>query len=97
MLMLVGAANRDPERYDDPDRFDIRRKKSLHLTFNIGPHYCLGSALARLEGRVALEEIAAALAGLGGRLGRGQDAADLVRARMGAAAAPGRLGPGQPR
>jgi cytochrome P450 len=57
MLLLVGAANRDPERYDDPDRFDIRRKKSMHLTFNIGPHYCLGSALARLEGRIALEEI----------------------------------------
>jgi cytochrome P450 len=57
MLLLVGAANRDPERYDDPDRFDIRRRKSMHLTFNIGPHYCLGSALARLEGRIALEEI----------------------------------------
>ena len=57
MLILIGAANRDPERYDDPDRFDIRRKKSMHLTFNIGPHYCLGSALARLEGRVALEEL----------------------------------------
>jgi cytochrome P450 len=57
MLILIGAANRDPERYDEPDRFDIRRKKSLHLTFNIGPHYCLGSALARLEGRIALEEL----------------------------------------
>ena len=59
MLLFVGAANRDPERYEDPDRFDIHRKKSLHLTFNIGPHYCLGSALARLEGRIALEEIVA--------------------------------------
>jgi cytochrome P450 len=57
MLLLVGAANRDPERYDDPDRFDIHRKKGMHLTFNVGPHYCLGSALARLEGRIALEEI----------------------------------------
>ena len=57
MLCMVGAANRDPRRYDDPDRFDIRRKKSMHLTFILGPHYCLGSALARLEGRVALEEI----------------------------------------
>ena len=45
------------ERYDDPDRFDIRRKKGVHLTFILGPHYCLGSALARLEGRIALEEI----------------------------------------
>jgi cytochrome P450 len=57
MLCMVGAANRDPRRYDDPDRFDIRRPKSMHLTFILGPHYCLGSALARLEGRVALEEI----------------------------------------
>jgi cytochrome P450 len=57
MLLFVGAANRDPERDDDPDRFDIHRKNSLHLTFNIGPHYCLGSALARVEGRIALEEM----------------------------------------
>ena len=57
MMCMVGAANRDPRRYDDPDRFDIRRPKSMHLTFILGPHYCLGSALARLEGRVALEEI----------------------------------------
>jgi cytochrome P450 len=57
LLCMVGAANRDPRRYDDPDRFDIRRKKGMHLTFILGPHYCLGSALARLEGRVALEEI----------------------------------------
>lgn len=57
MLFLLGAANRDPERFDAPDRFDIHRKKGLHLTFILGPHYCLGSALARLEGRVALQEI----------------------------------------
>jgi cytochrome P450 len=57
MLLLLGAANRDPERYDNPDQFDIHRKKSMHLTFNVGPHYCLGAALARLEGRIALEEL----------------------------------------
>jgi cytochrome P450 len=57
MMMLLGAANRDPARFDRPDEFDIRRKKGLHLTFILGPHYCLGAALARLEGRVALEEI----------------------------------------
>jgi cytochrome P450 len=57
ILCLLGAANRDPRRYDEPDQFDIRRKKGMHMTFILGPHYCLGSALARLEGRVALEEI----------------------------------------
>ena len=57
--MLVHDRRRQPRprRYDDPDRFDIHRKKGMHLTFILGPHYCLGSALARLEGRVALEEI----------------------------------------
>jgi cytochrome P450 len=57
VLLLVGAANRDERRYPDPDRFDIRRDLSQHLTFGYGLHYCLGAALARLEGRVALDEI----------------------------------------
>jgi cytochrome P450 len=57
LMILLGAANRDPERYPDPDTFDIRRKAGLHLAFLIGPHYCLGSALARLEGTIALEEL----------------------------------------
>jgi cytochrome P450 len=56
-LLVIAAANRDPERYDDPETFNVRRKVGLHLTFAIGPHYCLGSALARLEGRIALEEM----------------------------------------
>ena len=57
VLLLVGAANRDERRYPGPDRFDIRRDLSQHLTFGYGLHYCLGAALARLEGRVALDEI----------------------------------------
>ncbi|GAA2443925.1 cytochrome P450 [Actinomadura vinacea] len=56
MLFIAAAANRDPERFTDPDRFDVHRV-SQHMTFGVGAHYCLGAALARLEGRVAAEEI----------------------------------------
>jgi cytochrome P450 len=57
MLLLVGAANRDEERYPEGDRFDIHRQGPPHLTFGRGIHSCLGSALARIEGRVALDEL----------------------------------------
>jgi cytochrome P450 len=58
MMMLIGAAVRDDRQFPpDGDVFDIHREARQHLSFSVGTHYCLGSALARLEGRVALEEI----------------------------------------
>ena len=57
MLLLFGAANRDERRYRLPDTFDIHRDNISHLTFGKGVHYCLGANLARLEGRVALDEV----------------------------------------
>ncbi len=58
MMMLIGAAVRDDRQFPpDGDVFDIHREVRQHLAFSVGTHYCLGSALARLEGRVALEEI----------------------------------------
>ena len=57
MLFLVGSANRDDRRFPDGDRFDVRREVTQHITFGYGIHYCLGAALARLEGRIALDEV----------------------------------------
>jgi len=57
IICLTGSANRDEHKYDEPDRFDIHRTIRQHLTFGYGIHFCLGAALARLEGRVALDEV----------------------------------------
>ena len=57
MLLMVAAGNRDERRFTNPDHFDIHRKVGQSLTFGYGAHYCLGAALARIEARVALDEV----------------------------------------
>jgi len=58
ILTLVGAANRDERRFgEDAESFDVNRAPRQHMTFGVGAHYCLGNALARIEGRIALDEI----------------------------------------
>jgi cytochrome P450 len=56
ILLLTGSAGRDDRTYPDADRFDVRRHFDQHVSFGHGIHFCLGAALARLEGRVAIEE-----------------------------------------
>jgi cytochrome P450 len=57
ILLLTASANRDERKFSDPDDFDIHRRIERHLTFGYGVHFCLGASLARLEGRIALEEV----------------------------------------
>jgi cytochrome P450 len=57
MLFLNAAANRDGRKFPDGESFDVRRRIDHHLSFGYGIHFCLGAALARLEGRVALDEV----------------------------------------
>ena len=55
IILLGGSANRDPDAFENPDRLDFNRSKQDHISFGRGIHYCIGAALARLEGRIAIE------------------------------------------
>jgi cytochrome P450 len=57
LVCIMASANRDERRFPDPDRFDVRRRPTGIMTFSFGAHFCLGAALARLQGRVATEEV----------------------------------------
>jgi cytochrome P450 len=57
ILVLTASGNRDERKFENPDQFDVNRKIDHHLAFGYGIHFCLGAALARLEGRVALDEV----------------------------------------
>jgi cytochrome P450 len=57
VLLLTGSAGRDEREFPDPDHFDVHRTMANHLSFGYGVHFCIGAALARLEGSIGLEEV----------------------------------------
>jgi cytochrome P450 len=59
VMLLIGSANRDPDAHQEPDVFDVARPSSSHLAFGLGPHYCIGAGLARLEAPIAIRAIGA--------------------------------------
>jgi cytochrome P450 len=58
VLLLPGSANRDPSVFSAPERFDVRRSTQRSLAFGHGSHFCIGAPLARLQARIAIEELA---------------------------------------
>lgn len=57
IFCMLGAANRDPKQFEEPNRLNLKRLNNQHLAFSAGPHFCIGSQLARLEGQVALSQL----------------------------------------
>jgi cytochrome P450 len=74
---VIGSANRDPEQFPDPDRFDILRTPNRHLAFGMGSHFCLGASLARTEARIAFTRLSERLPNL--RLASASDAPRHIR------------------
>jgi cytochrome P450 len=64
VALMLGAANRDPEQFANPDALDVTRRDNRHVAFSSGGHHCLGAALGRLEGQVALDVVLRRLAGI---------------------------------
>jgi len=64
VVSVIGAANRDPKHFSDPDRLDVSRKENRHIAFGFGIHFCLGAPLARIEGQIAIGALVRRMPGL---------------------------------